>query len=248
MLAFTHIVLIWVLALILLLFTRNLLKIFRAHVAGRINHSTDYRRIDTLSNVFRHTAAFVVFGIAIMLSLNEIGISIAQVLATAGEAGIAVGFGAQSLERDFFGGLILLIENQVTEGDVIEAAGKSGYVEEVTLRHVRIRDDDGSVHFIPNGIITTVTNRSRGFSYAVIDISVPRSADPQQVFAQLREIGAALRSDPVFGTDILDELDIAGIDKLDETSKTEHNQHKTQPQKQTPQHHKNQRHTQVLMH
>ena len=248
MLAFTHIVLIWVLALILLLFTRNLLKIFSAHVAGRINHSTDYRRIDTLSNVFRHTAAFVVFGIAIMLSLNEIGISIAPVLATAGVAGIAVGFGAQSLVRDFFGGLFLLIENQVTEGDVIEAAGKSGYVEEVTLRHVRIRDDDGSVHFIPNGIITTVTNRSRGFSYAVIDISVPRSTDPQQVFAQLREIGAALRSDPVFGPDILDELDIAGIDKLDDASMTVRCRLKTLPLKQAPLRREFLRRALVLMH
>jgi len=232
MVAFLHIVLIWVLALALLLFARNLLKVFRGHVAGSLRKSVDYRRIDTLSNVFRHTATFVAFAIAIMLSLNEIGISIAPVLATAGVAGIAVGFGAQSLVRDFFGGLFLLIENQVTEGDVIEAAGKSGTVEEVTLRHVRVRDDDGSVHFIPNGIITTVTNKSREYAYAVIDVAVPRSADPQQVFVQLEAIGQSLRGDPVFGPDMLGDLEIAGIDKLDDAAMTVRCRVKTLPLKQ----------------
>lgn len=234
MIAFLHIVLVWALALGLLLFARNLLKVFRNHVAGRLRKSVDHRRIDTLSNVFSHTATAVLFAIAIMLSLNEIGISIAPVLATAGVAGIAVGFGAQSLVRDFFGGFFLLIENQVTEGDVIEAAGKSGTVEEVTLRHVRMRDDDGSVHFIPNGIITTVTNKSREYAYAVIDLSVPRSADSRQVFEQLEAIGQALRGDPVFGPDMLGDLEIAGIDKLDDASMTVRCWIKTLPLKQVP--------------
>jgi small-conductance mechanosensitive channel len=82
--------------------------------------------------------------------------------------GIAISFGAQSLVRDFFTGLFLLVENQISEGDVVEVAGKSGYVEEITLRHIRVRDYDGSVHVIPNGIITTVTNKSRDFAYSAI--------------------------------------------------------------------------------
>jgi small conductance mechanosensitive channel len=103
----------------------------------------------------------VLLGIAGMSTFDQIGISIAPILATAGVAGIAVGFGAQSLVKDFFSGLFLLIENQVAEGDAVEVAGKSGIVEEITLRHIRLRDQDGSVHFIPNGIVTTVTNKSR---------------------------------------------------------------------------------------
>src|ERR1700736_5511038 len=105
MIAILHIAVIWLLAGILLLFTRNFLNIFKRDVVGRIIHPADYRRINTLSGVFRHAAAVVIFGMAIMLSLSEIGIAVAPVLATAGVAGIAVGFGAQSLVKDFFSGL-----------------------------------------------------------------------------------------------------------------------------------------------
>jgi moderate conductance mechanosensitive channel len=232
MISLLHIVLIWTLAWILLLFTRNLLKVFRAHVVERITRATDYRRIDTLSNVFRHAATTVIAGVAIMLSLGEVGISITPVLATAGVAGIAIGFGAQSLVRDFFSGLFLLIEDQVSEGDVIEAAGKSGHVEEVTLRHIRIRDDDGSVHFIPNGIITTVTNRSREYGYAVVDISVPRREDMERMFDLLRQTGGELRADPALGADMLGDVEIAGIEKVDDASITVRCRIKALPMKQ----------------
>jgi small conductance mechanosensitive channel len=155
---------------------------------------------------------------AVMLTLSVFGISITPILATAGVAGIAIGFGAQSLVKDFFTGLFLLMENQVSEGDVIEAAGKSGYVERVTLRHIRIRDYDGSVHFIPNGMITMVTNRSREYAYAVMDINVPRAMDVDQVFALMRKIGDDMRNDTVFGPAIVDAVDIAGVEKLDEAT------------------------------
>jgi small conductance mechanosensitive channel len=218
MIAILHIAVIWLLAGILLLFTRNFLSVFKRHVIGRIIHPTDYRRIDTLSGVFRHAAAFVIFGMAIMLSLSEIGISVAPVLATAGVAGIAVGFGAQSLVKDFFSGLFLLIENQASEGEVIEAAGRTGQVEEITLRHIRMRDDDGSVHFIPNGIITTVTNKSREYGFAVVDLSVPRHLDLEQVFKIMREAGNDMRKDPIFGTYIIADIDIQGVEKIEDAS------------------------------
>src|SRR3954469_20535550 len=104
MIAILHIAVIWLLAVILLLFTRNFLNVFKHHVIGRIVNPADYMRIDTLSGVFRHAATFVILGMAVMLSLSEIGISVAPVLATAGVAGIAIGFGAQSLVKDFFSG------------------------------------------------------------------------------------------------------------------------------------------------
>ncbi len=214
--SFMHIVLIWVLAWIILLFIRNFLNIFRRQVINRIGKSADFRRIDTLASVGRHASLFVVLGIAFMLSLGELGISIAPVLATAGVAGVAVGFGAQSLVRDFFSGLFLLIENQVSEGEFIEAAGKSGYAEEVTLRHIRLRDEDGSVHFIPNGIITAVTNKSRDYGYAVVDLNVARNVDPDHVFGLMKKVYADMRQDSAFADSILGDLEIAGVEKIED--------------------------------
>ena len=227
-----HIVLIWLLAWLMLMLIRRVLRALKKHILARVDALRDARRIETLMNVFRHTANIVIVGVAIMLTLGAIGISITPILATAGVAGIAIGFGAQSLVKDFFTGLFLLIENQVSEGDVIEAAGKSGYVERVTLRHTRIRDYDGSVHFIPNSMITTVTNRSRDFAFAVMDISVPRKGDVDRVFALMREVGRELRADEVFGTAIFDDLDIAGVEKLEDANIAVRCRLKVEPAKQ----------------
>lgn len=107
-----------------------------------------------------------------MLILSELGVSIAPILGGAGVVGLAIGFGAQSLVRDYFTGFFLLLENQLTTGDVVEIADKSGLVEDVTLRFVRLRDYSGNVHYAPNSLITTVTNMSRGFGQAVIDVRI----------------------------------------------------------------------------
>lgn len=227
-----HIVLIWGLAWVILLFIRNFLNIFRNQVISRIGKSADFRRVDTLVGVGRHAALFVVIGVAIMLSLGELGISIAPVLATASVAGIAVGFGAQSLVRDFFSGLFLLIENQVSEGEYIEAAGKSGYVEEVTLRHLRLRDDDGSVHYIPNGIITTVTNKSRDYAYAVVDLNVARRYDPDHVFGMMKKVYEDMRLDSAFASDILGNIEIAGVEKVEDALVTVRCKLKVKPLRQ----------------
>jgi small conductance mechanosensitive channel len=149
-----------------------------------------------------------------MLVLSEIGISIAPILAAAGVVGLAVGFGAQSLVKDFFTGFFLLLENQVRQGDVVEVAGKSGCVEEVTLRYIRMRDYEGNVHFVPNGTITSVTNKSRVYSYAVVDVRVAYRENMEEVFSLLREIGADLRRDPEFGVKVLEELEIAGVENF----------------------------------
>jgi small conductance mechanosensitive channel len=213
-----RILIIWILAWVLLRFIRRILQALRTHIVGRVNEGLDLRRIDTLTNVFRYAANVVVTGLAIMLTLSVFGISIAPLLATAGVAGIAIGFGAQSLVKDFFTGLFLLLENQVSEGDLIEVAGKTGYVERVTLRHIRIRDYDGSVHFIPNGMITLVTNRSREFGYAVIDVNIPRQQDPDRVLDMMRGIAAEMRNDPDYSSSILEDIDIAGVDKLEDAT------------------------------
>ena len=214
-----RILMIWVLAWVVLRMIRRVLRVLKAHILGRADELREVgnmRRIETLMNVFRYTANIVIVGVGIMATLGTIGISIAPLLATAGVAGIAIGFGAQSLVKDFFTGLFLLIEGQVSEGDNIEAAGKSGHVERVTLRHIRIRDYDGSVHFIPNSMITTVTNRSREYAYAVIDFNVPRREDLDRVFRLMEEVSREMRADPAVGALILDDLDMAGVEKVED--------------------------------
>ena len=233
---FAHILLIWLLAWALLRSMRRVLRAFTLRIESRLEHEHDarrnIRRVETLSSVFRHTVNIVIVGMAAMLTLGEVGISILPLLATAGVAGIAIGFGAQSLVKDFLAGLFLLLENQVNEGDMIEAAGKSGHVERLSLRHIRIRDYEGNVHFIPNGMITTVTNKSREYGFAVIDMTVGKQEDIERVFAAMREVGAALRDDPLYGPAVLEDVDIAGVEKVEDAAITLRCRLKVMPEKQ----------------
>jgi moderate conductance mechanosensitive channel len=171
-------------------------------------------RIETLAKVFRNSAAIIIVIVAGTLVLNELGISVAPILATAGVAGVAIGFGAQSLIRDYFTGFFLLLEDQVREGDVVEVAGKSGLVEEVTLRYVRLRDFEGHVHFIPNGEIKIVTNRTRGFANAVIEVGVGYGVNPDQALSLMRELGESLRADAAWRERIVEPIEIVGVERL----------------------------------
>src|SRR5690606_20962796 len=165
-----------------------------------------------LSRVFRYLAVMVVSLIAGMLVLGELGVSVAPILGAAGVVGLAVGFGAQSLVKDYFTGFFLLLENQIRQGDVVKLGEHSGSVEEVTLRYVQLRDYDGNVHYVPNGEITTVVNMSRGFSQAVMDIRVAYREDVDEVMAVMRRVGQQMRADEAFGPRIIDELEIAGVE------------------------------------
>ena len=151
--------------------------------------------------------------IAGMLVLGEIGISVAPILGAAGVVGLAVGFGAQSLVKDYFAGFFILLEDQIRHGDVVEIAGKSGFVEEITLRYVRLRDYDGNVHYIANGLISTVTNMSRGFAQSVIDVGIAYREDVDDAFDVMRQVASAMRADPAFGPRILADLEIAGVER-----------------------------------
>lgn len=173
----------------------------------------DLRRVDTVTRVLRYFAGVVVVLVAGMLVLGELGISIAPILATAGVAGVAIGFGAQSLIKDYFSGFFMLIEDQIREGDVVEVAGRTGEVEEVTLRYVRLRDAEGVVYFVPNGEIKLVVNRSRNFAYALIDAAIAGHHDVDPALAAMREVGEALRKDPKFGPSILGDIEIWGVDR-----------------------------------
>jgi small conductance mechanosensitive channel len=143
----------------------------------------------------------------------SMAVSVAPILGAAGVVGLAVGFGAQSLVKDYFNGFFLLLENQIRQGDVVRLGEHAGLVEDVTLRFVRLRDYDGNVHFVPNGQIVTVVNMSRGFAQAVVDIGVAYREDLDRVMRVMREVAAELRADAQFKARILDDFDLAGVDK-----------------------------------
>lgn len=190
---------------------RKLIRMFHHYMKARADSAEDGRRIETLARVFRYIANVVITLVAGMLVLSELGISIAPFLGAAGVVGIAVGFGAQSLVKDFFSGFFMLLENQIRIGDAVELAGKVGMVEEITLRNTVLRDIEGNVHYIPNGEITIVTNKSRGYAYAMINLGVAYREDLDEVYRVMRETGAALRADPEIGSRILEDLEIQGV-------------------------------------
>ncbi|TCV90295.1 mechanosensitive ion channel family protein [Sulfurirhabdus autotrophica] len=187
-----HVLLILIMASLLLRLANRVIRSFRSYMCNRTDSPEENKRLETLGRVFRYIASVLISVVAGMLMLSEFGISIAPILATAGVVGLAIDFGAQSLVKDYFNGLFLLLENQISQGDVIEAAGKSGLVEKVTLRYVRLRDCSGNVHYIPNGVITTVTNMSRQFSNSVIDVGIAYKEDIDSAISIMREVGASL--------------------------------------------------------
>ena len=208
-----RILLILILAWLALRTINRLLPRLREAIATRQDSREDSQRIRTLSRAVRYGLTVAVSAVTALLILGELGISVAPILGAAGVVGIALGFGAQSLVKDYFSGFFLLLENQIRIGDVVEAGGKAGLVEELTLRYLRLRDYDGNVHYIPNGSITVVTNMSLDFAYAVVDVGVAYGEDIARVIGVMRAVGETLRNDEVFAGKMLDAIEIAGVDK-----------------------------------
>jgi len=208
-----RVLLILGLAWLLQAVANRLIRVFRRYMQAKAPSADEQARIDTLARVFRNSAGVVVVIVAGTLVLGELGISIAPILATAGVAGVAIGFGAQSLIKDYFTGFFLLLEDQVRQGDVVEVAGKGGLVEEVTLRYVRLRDMEGHVHYIPNGEIKLVTNRTRAYATPVVEIGVAYRENIDQVFGVMREVAAELRADARWKDRVVEDLEIIGVER-----------------------------------
>ena len=190
----------------------------RRAVEARQESAEDGRRVQTLSRVIRYVVTVAVTVVAGILILGEFGVSVAPILGAAGVVGIALGFGAQSLVKDYFTGFFLLLENQIRVGDVVEAGGKSGVVEELTLRYLRLRDYSGNVHYVPNGNISVVTNKSLGFAYAVVDAGIAYGEDIDRAVAVMRRVGDALRQDAAFAGRVIEPIEIAGVENLGESA------------------------------
>jgi len=213
-------------------FANRAVVALRARITAKLSDAEQIRRAETLGRVLRYVISVAIVLIVILLILNQFGISIAPILGAAGVVGIAIGFGAQSLVRDYFNGIFLLLENQIAKGDVVTIVDKTGVVEDVTLRYVQLRDYEGSVHYIPNGLITTVTNMSRGFAYAVVDIGVAYRENVDQVMQVIEDEGRKLRDDPVFGERVLEPLELAGVDSLGDSAVVIRGRFRVQPLQQ----------------
>jgi small conductance mechanosensitive channel len=190
------------------------------------------KRARTLGSVVNKVATVVISSAAALMALDQVNVNITPVLTGAGIVGLAVGFGAQTLVRDIISGFFLILEDQVRVGDVAAINGTGGLVEAINLRTIVLRDAEGTVHVFPNGSIQTLANRSKDFSYYVIDLDVSYREDPERVARVLREIGEAMQRDDRFAPWILEPVEIMGVDAFRDWSLVMKLRIKTVPLKQ----------------
>lgn len=190
------------------------------------------KRAQTLGRIVQKTLSVVVFGVAGLMILRELDLDITPVLTGAGIVGLAVGFGAQTLVRDVISGFFLILEDQVRVGDVAVVNGQGGLVEEINLRTIVLRDFEGVVHVFPNGEVKTLANRTKDFSYFVLDVGMAYGEDPDRVAAAVREAAQSMMDDPAFRPSILEPVEIVGVDAFGDSQITLRARIKTVPLKQ----------------
>ena len=170
------------------------------------------KRAKTLGLLLQKTLSVATLAMAALMVLRELRVDITPVLTGAGIVGLAIGFGAQTLVKDVISGFFLIVEDQVRVGDVAAINGQGGLVEEVNLRTIVLRDEEGAVHVFPSGEVKTLVNRSKDFSYYVITVSIGFDDDPDAAMAAMRDAGAALMTDPELRSSILEPLEVLGVD------------------------------------
>ena len=205
--------------LIIAFILTRLLKIASRHLAGLSNRqglpsSLRAQQLRTLSSVIYSVGVFVIMFLAALQILPLLGINMGPLLASAGIAGLAIGFGAQTLVRDFINGFFIPVENQYDIGDTIKLASVQGVVEDMTLRRTVLRDDTGSLHTVPNGQISIVTNLTRDWTQLPMHISVAYGADSDQVIKLLKEVAEEVASDPGYAEMIVAKPDVPGIERV----------------------------------
>jgi len=190
------------------------------------------KRARTMASLLRTVGTAFIIVVAVLMALREIGLDITPLLAGAGVAGLAIGFGAQSLIKDVIAGFFILMEDQFRVGDVIQAAGVSGQVERMSLRTTIVRDLQGTVHFIPNGEIKVASNLTKEWSRAVLEVGIDYQEDLDRTLQVLAEVGRELAADASFGPMILEPPQVLGVESLGESQVTLRLLLKTLPSKQ----------------
>jgi small conductance mechanosensitive channel len=233
-----HILIIIVVALILNGFVRRAIRRFADTLSKRSSFGSadvsvrTQARVRTVEVVLRSTSSVVILGSAALIVLAEIGINLAPLIAGAGIVGIGIGFGAQSLVSDIITGFFMLVEDQYGVGDVVDVGEASGTVEAVTLRTTRLRDENGTVWYVPNGEIKRVGNKSQQWARAVVDVVVAHGTDLTQATNVLLETAAALRDEDEFRDALIGDPEVWGVENIDVNGITLRVAMKTQPAQQ----------------
>ncbi len=229
------IIILFVLLLIALRVSSFMLRKLKKILNSKTVYQTDEpnleveKRLNTLMGIVRKGVAIIIWAIFIMIFLGKINIDIAPILAGAGIIGLAVGFGAQELVRDFISGFFILLENQVRTGDVAIINGTGGLVEKIELRTITLRDLSGVVHVFQNGKINSVSNMTKEWSAMVFDIGVAYKEDLDQVMKIMKEVAEDLRKDSNFKDLILEPMEIFGLDSFGDSALVVKGRIKTKP-------------------
>ncbi|HKW03424.1 MAG TPA: mechanosensitive ion channel family protein [Vicinamibacterales bacterium] len=190
------------------------------------------KRANTLGGLVQNVARAFIFAAAAVMILDELQIDTQPILAGAGIVGLGLGFGAQTLVKDVISGFFLIVDNLVRVGDTAEINGTGGLVEAINLRTIVLRDVRGAVHVFPCGSVNTLTNLTKDYAYAVLDVLVSYRSNTDEVALAMREAGAALREDPVFEPMILEPMEVLGIERFGDTGMTVRARMKTLPAQQ----------------
>ena len=193
----------------------NALMDHQLAVLTREGQSARAARLRTFQPMLRTALLCVIIAVVALTALSEVGVNVAPLLAGAGIVGIAVGFGSQKLVQDLITGLFLLLENVVQVGDVVTVSGLTGTVENVSIRTIRLRASDGSVHIVPFSAVTSVTNASRGAGNAAVNVSVSYKEDTDRVGQLLKDIVKEMREEAEYRPLIRSDLELWGVDKVD---------------------------------
>lgn len=207
-------------------------SLIERRLSARTDGATPTTRARTLLPLAQTALKIVLVVLVTMVILAEIGVNITPLLAGAGVVGLAVGFGAQKLVQDVITGWFILMEDTIAVGDVAEVAGHAGLVERINIRTIRLRDLSGVVHTIPFSTVDAVKNFTKDFSYYLFEVGVAYREDTDEVIAVLREIDEGMRDDPDFGRDILDPLEVMGVDRFEDSAVIVRVRTKTKPLRQ----------------
>lgn len=172
------------------------------------------QQVRTVAAVLTSVGVFGIAFVALLMILGQLGLNLGPMLASAGIAGLAIGFGAQTLVHDFINGFFILLDNQYDIGDMVRIAGVKGVVERMSLRTTVLRDEDGTLHMVPNSAIQIVSNTTRDWSQLALRVTVAYSEPSDKIVGLLRQVGAEIRSDEAFSNDIVSDIDVPGIDRV----------------------------------
>lgn len=185
-----------------------------------LDHPRQVQRTKTLGSMLGSVAGFLILLVGSLMILTTLGLPMGPLLTSAGIGGVAIGFGAQTLIKDFLSGVFLIAEDQFGVGDIVDLGEASGTVEEVGLRVTKVRDPGGQVWYVRNGEIIRVGNISQGWSNAVVDIPVSYQSDPDRVIAIISEVVAALAEEPTWKDTLLEPPSVLGVESISGTSMT----------------------------